>query len=81
MACGTPVIATRAASVPEVVGDAAYAVDPFDVGALAGAMTEILANDDLARDLRERGLARATLFSWDRTAREVRAHLHAPSAR
>lgn len=75
MACGTPVIATRAASVPEVVGDAARRVDPLDVDALATAMTELLTNDALASDLRERGLARATLFSWERTARAVRRHL------
>lgn len=75
MACGTPVIATRAASVPEVVGDAALMVDPLDVRALAAAIADLVANDRLADDLRERGLARATLFSWDRTARAVRAHL------
>lgn len=75
MACGTPVIAARAASIPEVVGDAACLVDPFDTGSLATMMLEVLQNDALAADLRERGRKQATRFSWERTARLVRSHL------
>lgn len=75
MACGTPVIAARATSIPEVVGDAALLFDPTDTEALASAMSRVLADDALAADLRERGPRRAALFSWERTAALVRPHM------
>jgi glycosyltransferase involved in cell wall biosynthesis len=71
MACGTPVVCSNAASLPEVVGDAALLVDPTDVDGLATAMERVLTDADLAADLRERGLARAAGFTWARTARET----------
>lgn len=73
MACGTPVVCSNAASLPEVVGDAAVTVDPYDVDALAEAMQRVLADRDLREDLRARGLARARQFTWERTARETLA--------
>lgn len=77
MACGTPVIASNAASIPEVVGDAAWLVDPLDTDGLARAMARLLDDDAVAADLRERGLERAKRFSWARTAEIVAAHLRA----
>ena len=71
MACGTPVVCSDAASLPEVVGDAALTVDPTDVDALAGAMHRVLTDPNLAAELRARGLARAATFTWERTARET----------
>ena len=71
MACGTPVVCSNAASLPEVVGDAAIMVDPYDVEGLAQAMRRVLADRDLQEDLRQRGLERAKLFSWEKTARET----------
>ena len=71
MACGTPVVCSNAASLPEVVGDAAITVDPYDVEALAEAMYRVLSDPDLADDLRRRGLERAARFTWERTARET----------
>lgn len=71
MACGTPVVCSNAASLPEVVGDAAITVDPYDVEALAGAMHRVLDDADLQQDLRLRGLERAAGFTWERTARET----------
>ena len=73
MACGTPVIASNTSSLPEVVGDAAILVDPLDVDAIADAIGRVLTKQDLADDLRNRGLARARLFTWERTARETLA--------
>lgn len=73
MACGTPVVCSNAASLPEVVGDAAVTVDPYDVDALADAMHRVLADPELREDLRARGLARARQFTWERTARETLA--------
>lgn len=71
MACGTPVIASSASSLPEVVGEAGLLVDPLDAPALAGAIGRLFADDGLAAALRQRGIARARLFSWERTGREV----------
>jgi glycosyltransferase involved in cell wall biosynthesis len=73
MACGTPVIAANASSVPELVGEAAYLVDPDDSRALGGAIIAVMIQDDLRESLRNLGLARATAFSWARTARETLA--------
>jgi len=71
MACGTPVVTTSTSSLPEVVGDAALLVDPHDIGALADALVRVITDDALAKTLGARGLARAPLFSWERTARAV----------
>ena len=71
MACGTPVVCSNVASLPEVVGDAAITVDPTDVEALAGAMHRVLSDPDLHQDLRRRGLERAAAFTWERTARST----------
>jgi glycosyltransferase involved in cell wall biosynthesis len=69
MACGTPVIVSDATSLPEVVGGAGYAISPGDVRGFAGALLAVLTDPELAADLREKGLRRAALFSWERTAR------------
>jgi len=71
MACGAPVIAANASCVPEVVGEAAYLVDPDDSRAIGGAIIAVLIQDDLRESLRNLGLARATAFSWERTAAET----------
>jgi glycosyltransferase involved in cell wall biosynthesis len=69
MACGTPVVASRTSSIPEVVGDAGLLVPPRDEGALARAIRAAALQDGLRRRLRARGLKRARLFDWDETAR------------
>ena len=69
MASGTPVVAANAASLPEVVGDAGLLVSPDDPQELAWAVHRVLTVPALAADLRERGLARARLFTWEKTAR------------
>jgi len=68
MACGAPVVASTATSIPEVVGDAGLLADPRSPTAIAEQVTRILEDDALAADLRGRGLARASDFSWERTA-------------
>jgi len=73
MACGTPVITSNTSSLPEVAGDAALLVDPYDVDAIAEAMRRVLTDLNLAGELRVKGLARASEFSWERTARETLA--------
>jgi alpha-1,3-rhamnosyl/mannosyltransferase len=69
MACGTPVVASNASSLPEVVGAAGLLVDPHDPEALAGAIRRVWGDEDLRGELRARGLERASQFSWERTAR------------
>lgn len=71
MACGVPVICSNRASLPEIVGDAALTFDPEDVEAIASAMRRVLDNASLRDNLRQRGLARAAQFSWERTAQET----------
>ena len=73
MACGTPVIVSNVSSLPEVVGDAGTLVDPADVEGLAVAMWRALTDDNLRREMRAKGLRRASIFSWERTARETLA--------
>jgi glycosyltransferase involved in cell wall biosynthesis len=72
MASGTPVITSNVSSLPEVVGDAALMIDPYEPGAIADAMQRVLDNADLRADLSRRGLARAREFSWERSVARVR---------
>lgn len=71
MACGTPVVCSNVASLPEVVGDAALMVDPNDIGGLAAAVSNVISDESLRKSLREKGLARAAQFSWQRTAEQT----------
>jgi glycosyltransferase involved in cell wall biosynthesis len=70
MACGTPVICSRAASLPEVGGEAVVYFDPANPNELALAMERVLASTELQQDLRRKGLARARLFSWEESTRK-----------
>jgi glycosyltransferase involved in cell wall biosynthesis len=65
MRAGVPVVATRAGSVPEVVGDGALLVDPGDKDGLAAALARCLVDDAARRDLVAAGTAWATRFSWE----------------
>ena len=71
MALGCPVLSSNAASLPEVLGDAASYFDPFDDADIAVAIGRFMADDALRADLRVRGLARAATFTWDRCAEQV----------
>ncbi len=71
MACGTPVISSNAASLPEVVGDAAIQIDPYSDEELCHAIIEVLTNHRLRKNLQKKGIERASLFSWEETARKT----------
>ena len=71
MACGTPVVCSNVASLPEVVGDAARLVDPGDVDDITQALVEVMMDAGLRAELRARGLRRAQRFSWRRCAEET----------
>jgi glycosyltransferase involved in cell wall biosynthesis len=68
MACGTPVIASNAYSLPEVCGDAAELVDPYSVESITEGILRVLEDRERATELRERGLTRAPRFTWRRAA-------------
>jgi alpha-1,3-rhamnosyl/mannosyltransferase len=68
MACGTPVVASRAASMPEVLGEAGVLADPDDVAPWTAALSRILEDVAWRDQLRAVGRARAALFTWQRTA-------------
>ena len=72
MASGTPVIASNVSSLPEVVGNAAVMIDPYEPDAIADAMRRVLTSAELRADLRAKGLARAREFSWERSIKRVR---------
>ena len=71
MQSGTAVIASNSSSMPEVGGDAACYVDPFDVADLRRAMRELLGDRERRAELRRRGPEQASRFSWTRTARDT----------
>jgi glycosyltransferase involved in cell wall biosynthesis len=71
LACGTPVVAGRNSSMPEVLGDAAILVDAGDEDAIFEAARRLLTDRELAAELRLRGLSRARSLSWQACARAV----------
>jgi glycosyltransferase involved in cell wall biosynthesis len=84
MASGTPVVTSNVSSLPEVTGDAAVLVDPYDVDSIGNGIRRILDDPRLAEELRLKGLKRAREFSWERSVektqrvyREVAADGHA----
>ncbi|UCE02703.1 MAG: glycosyltransferase family 4 protein [Candidatus Latescibacterota bacterium] len=72
LACGTPVLAARAASLPEVLGDCALYVDPLQVESIASGIRTIVENKALRERLAAAGPERARLFRWDHVAQRVR---------
>ena len=71
MAAGTPVITSNNSSMAEIGGDAALLVEPSSVDEIAGAMHRIATDAKGRADLRRRGLERAALFTWERTAQQT----------
>lgn len=78
MACGTPVVASNASSIPEAVGEAGLLFHPQDGAELAERMASVLNDPAISARMRERGLAQAAQFSWERAGRETAvAYRHA----
>ena len=75
MACGTPVLTSNLTSLPEVVGDAAYMVDPLDVGQIADGLVSLIEDNALRSQLIAKGFKRAALYNWDESARRTWALL------
>ena len=72
MASGTPVITSNVSSLPEVVGQAALMIDPYEPSAIADAMYRVLTDAPLRAELIQLGFARAREFSWERSIKRVR---------
>lgn len=73
LACGTPLVCANAGAFPEVVQDCAILVDPRDEAAVRDALTKLLRADSDLRNRSERGVRRATEFTWERTAQATLA--------
>lgn len=73
MACGTPVLTSSSASLPEVAGSAALLVDPTRVNEVAEGMRKLLVDDKLRRELREAGLERSLSFRWEAVSERLAA--------
>jgi glycosyltransferase involved in cell wall biosynthesis len=71
MASGVPVLTSTVTALPEVAGDAALLVDPYDVDAIASGIERLLTDEDLRTRLRVAGLKRAAMFRWDDVAARV----------
>lgn len=71
MACGCPVVVSNAGSLPEVCGDSAVYCNPYDPEDIARAIYEVLSSEELKNCLSQKGLARAKIFSWEKTAEEI----------
>jgi glycosyltransferase involved in cell wall biosynthesis len=74
MACGTPVLTSFGSGTEEVAGNAAFLINPLDLGALSTALSELFHQSALRGDLRCRGLVRVGAFGWDQ-ARVQAQHL------
>jgi glycosyltransferase involved in cell wall biosynthesis len=73
MACGTPVVVSDRASLPEVVGEAGLLVNPDEPEDIARALRRVLMNESLRTKMRKMGLLQAARFSWKRVAQETLA--------
>lgn len=71
MACGTPVVSSKKASLAEICGQAAVMVDPYNLEDLANGLTMAIENKDLRQNLIQRGFKQAQKFSWEKTAQET----------
>lgn len=71
MACGIPVIGSDSTSIPDVIGDAGMLIDPFDVEKIADVIHAVLSKEELAKELSDKALQRASQFNWEDAARKT----------
>jgi len=71
MACGTPVVTSKKASLPEIAGKAAVFIDPYDINDISNGIIVAIDDEDLREDLIARGLKQAKKFSWEKVANET----------
>ncbi|MCB0805017.1 MAG: glycosyltransferase family 4 protein [Bacteroidales bacterium] len=71
MRCGVPVISSNTSSMPEIGGDGAMLIDPYHPEQISDAMSEILSNHTLRKEMTQKGFERAAAFSWENMAKQV----------
>ncbi len=71
MACGTPAIVSNTTSLPEIAGEAALMVDPYNVNEIAMMMKRVLTEEGLRRQMKDSGLALFKKFSWENCAEQT----------
>lgn len=71
MRCGTPILSGNLTSLPEVAGDAAIYCNPFDIDDITANLIQMSTNEPVLKQLSEKGIERANLFGWDKTAQQV----------
>ncbi|HEX9896648.1 MAG TPA: glycosyltransferase family 1 protein [Dehalococcoidales bacterium] len=71
MACGCPVITSNVSSLPEVAGDAAFLINPYDVRDICGAIARLLTDGSLRKEMAVKGKERSKIFSWEKTAEQT----------
>lgn len=71
MACGVPVVASKNAALPEVLGGAGELVDPLDVAGIRSGIERVLSDSSLRRKMRRLGLQRASRYSWEQVGASV----------
>jgi glycosyltransferase involved in cell wall biosynthesis len=71
MACGVPVITSNTSSMPEVAGDAAILINPFDHNEITAAMVNLYNNKALREELIQRGFLQSAKFSWKAMAENI----------
>ncbi|MEI7895632.1 MAG: glycosyltransferase family 1 protein [bacterium] len=71
MACGIPVITSNTSSMPEIAGDAAFVIDPFQPQQITDAIRQLLTSREMYEDYSRKGLKRSSFFSWENMARQV----------
>ena len=76
MACGTPVITSNAASLPEVVGQAGLLVNPYNVTEIAEAMERVIKDDIMRNTMRSKGLIQVRNYTWKNSAEKMKKLYH-----
>ncbi|MCM8816239.1 MAG: glycosyltransferase family 4 protein [Candidatus Omnitrophica bacterium] len=71
MACGCPVVTSNVSALPEVSGGAAILVDPYNVEEIKNAIEKVLTDNQLKKNMRNKGLKHAEKFSWKKSASEI----------
>ncbi|MBI5698835.1 glycosyltransferase family 4 protein [Candidatus Saganbacteria bacterium] len=71
MACGVPTITSSVSSIPEVAGEAAILIDPNNIGVLSDKIKSVLENEQVAGNLKDKGLAQAKKYSWGKTVQQT----------
>jgi glycosyltransferase involved in cell wall biosynthesis len=71
MVCGCPVVVSRIASLPEVCGDAAYYVEPYDIDSITDGICKVATDEQLRRTLIRKGSERVAMFSWKASAKQL----------